>query len=181
MLGGGAGIDTLSYAYGVAGTTGVTVQLASTIAQATGGSGSDTLSGIENLIGSAYADSLTGSGGNNVLIGGAGKDTLKGNGGNDIFDFNALSEMGTISTTWDVITDFAAGDKIDLSTLDANTATTVNDAFTTFIASATSFTAAGQLKLSAGVLYGNTDADAAAEFVIALTGVTTLSISDVVL
>jgi serralysin len=36
-------------------------------AQATGGSGSDTLTSIENLIGSAYADKLTGNSGANSL------------------------------------------------------------------------------------------------------------------
>jgi Ca2+-binding RTX toxin-like protein len=61
VLNGGSGIDTVSYAYGLAGTTGVTVSLAVSTAQATGGSGSDTLTSIENLIGSAYADKLTGN------------------------------------------------------------------------------------------------------------------------
>jgi Ca2+-binding RTX toxin-like protein len=56
VLDGSTGTDTVSYAYGVTGTTGVTVSLALTTAQATGGSGSDTLIGIENLTGSAYAD-----------------------------------------------------------------------------------------------------------------------------
>jgi Ca2+-binding RTX toxin-like protein len=71
VLDGSTGTDTVSYAYGVTGTTGVTVSLALTSAQATGGSGSDTLLGIENLTGSAYADSLTGNGlAGNVLTGG---------------------------------------------------------------------------------------------------------------
>jgi hypothetical protein len=49
VLNGGSGTDTVSYAYGLAGTTGVTVSLAVSTAQATGGSGSDTLTSIENL------------------------------------------------------------------------------------------------------------------------------------
>lgn len=61
-----------------------------------------------------------------MLTGGAGKDILKGNSGNAIFDFNAMSKMGTTSTTWDIIPDFTIGDKIDISTLDANTATMAN-------------------------------------------------------
>ena len=137
-------------------------------------------------------DKLTGSTGNNVLdgglgddilIGGPGKDMLVGGISSDLFDFNALSELGTTSATWDVIVDFVRGqDRIDLSTLDANTATTANDAFVgTLISSAASFTAAGQLKLASGVLYGNVDADADAEFAIALTGVTALSAADFVL
>ena len=126
MLDGGAGADTVSYTYA---TAGVTVSLASTVAQATGGSGSDTLLNIEHLAGSNYSDTLTGNSGANTLIGGLGRDVLTGNGGNDIFDFNALSEMGVTGTTWDVITDFTKGDRLDLSTLDANTGTSANDAF----------------------------------------------------
>jgi serralysin len=53
---------------------GVTVSLATAGAQATGGSGSDTLISIENLIGSGFNDSLTGNTANNVLDGGAGSD-----------------------------------------------------------------------------------------------------------
>ncbi len=63
MLDGAAGNDTVSYAFASAG---VTVSLASAGAQATGGSGSDTLISIENLIGSGFNDSLTGNAGNNV-------------------------------------------------------------------------------------------------------------------
>lgn len=181
VINGAAGTDTLSYAYGVSGTNGVTVSLAVSTAQATGGSGSDTLTGIENLIGSAYADRLSGNGGNNVLTGGNGQDTLSGGGGNDLFDFNALTESGVTATTWDVITDFATGDRIDLATLDANTATAANDAFGgTLVAS---FTAAGQLRFDAAshVLYGNTDADSDAEFAIQLLGVNGLVAADLVL
>ncbi|MGQ7816035.1 hypothetical protein ACUTAH_10260 [Metapseudomonas furukawaii] len=138
--------------------------------------------GAANVLnGAAGNDILSGGVGNDRLIGGAGKDSLTGGSGNDIFDFNALSETGLTSTTWDVITDFARGaDKIDLSTLDANTATATNDAFTTLISSAAAFTQAGQLRLTNGVLYGNTDADSAAEFAIQLTGVTGLSITDLI-
>lgn len=182
-------------------TAGVNVSLAVTTAQATGKSVTDTLANIENLTGSNLSDILTGSAGNNILdgglgadklaggagndtlIGGAGKDILTGGNGNDVFDFNALSEMGTTSASWDVISDFIRGQhKIDLSTLDANTATTINDAFNgTLIAATAKFTAAGQLKLASGVLYGNTDADVDAEFAIQLTGITTLNAADFVL
>lgn len=43
----------------------------------------DKLGGIENLWGSAHADTLTGDGAVNVLEGGAGADTLNGGGGVD--------------------------------------------------------------------------------------------------
>jgi Ca2+-binding RTX toxin-like protein len=179
VLDGDLGVDTVSYLYAA---SAITVSLAVAGSQNTLGSGSDTLIGIENLTGSNYNDTLTGDAGANILLGGLGFDTLTGGGGNDIFDFNALSEMGTLSGATDVITDFVSGqDKIDLSTLDANTATAANNAFSAFIDNTASFTAAGQLMFLDGVLYGNTNADSSAEFAIQLTGVTTLAISDIIL
>ena len=200
-INGSGGNDTVSYYFGVSGTAGVTVSLANTGAQVTGGSGTDTLAGIEHLRGSNNVDQLTGNtlgnwlygyGGNDVLsggngadslVGGAGQDSLTGGQGNALFDFNALSEMGVTSTTRDIVTDFVRGqDRIDLASLDANTATSANEAFSaTFVAASAAFTAAGQLKFASGVLYGNTDADAEAEFALQLTGVSALSASDVVL
>ena len=150
-----------------------------------GGTGNDTINGADGsdkLTGGAGSDLLSGATGNDTLIGGAGKDTFAGGAGKDTFDFNALSEIGVTSTTRDLITDFTHGiDKIDLSTLDANTATAVNNAFTTLISPSAHFTAAGQLQFVSRVLYGNTDSDSAAEFSIQLTGVTTFTTSDVIL
>ncbi|NMQ27230.1 matrixin family metalloprotease [Candidatus Accumulibacter phosphatis] len=83
VIDGGAGSDTVSYYYGVGGTTGVIVSLATTAAQATGGSGTDTLTAIEHLRGSNHADKLTGNSGANRLEGYAGNDTLDGGSGND--------------------------------------------------------------------------------------------------
>ena len=58
VLNGGAGTDTVSYEHAGAA---VAVSLATTAAQNTGGAGTDTLSGFENLMGSAFDDTLTGS------------------------------------------------------------------------------------------------------------------------
>lgn len=74
---GGAGIDTADYS---AATAGVTVSLA---AGATGNTGGDALTNVENLIGSIFGDVLTGDGGANVLTGGIGADTLVGGDGDD--------------------------------------------------------------------------------------------------
>jgi Ca2+-binding RTX toxin-like protein len=49
----------------------------------TGGSGTDTLSGIENASGSEFADNLKGSSGNNIIWGEGGNDTLSGGAGNN--------------------------------------------------------------------------------------------------
>ena len=80
---GRAGIDTVSYAEGISGATGVVVRLDTVTAQATGGSGTDTLLNVENLIGSNYDDALTGNALANRLEGGAGNDTLVGALGGD--------------------------------------------------------------------------------------------------
>ncbi|MEZ0241770.1 MAG: calcium-binding protein, partial [Sphingomonas sp.] len=80
FLDGGAGNDTALYRDAA---SAVTVDLRITAAQATGGAGSDTLTGIENLEGSAYADHLTGSTSGNILTGGDGNDVLDGRGGPD--------------------------------------------------------------------------------------------------
>jgi large repetitive protein len=47
------------------------------------GEGTDTLIGIENLIGSRQNDNLTGDAGSNVLHGSAGDDILSGDAGDD--------------------------------------------------------------------------------------------------
>jgi Ca2+-binding RTX toxin-like protein len=80
LLEGGAGSDTASYHDSSAG---VAVSLGN--GTASGGSATgDSLSGIENLNGSAFADTLWGDGAANTLTGGAGNDSLKGFGGDDL-------------------------------------------------------------------------------------------------
>ena len=53
----------------------MTVSLATTTAQNTVGDGTDTLSSIENLIGSGFGDTLTAASGDNTISGGSGNDT----------------------------------------------------------------------------------------------------------
>ena len=81
VLNGAAGIDTVSYANA---TAAVTVNLATTTAQATG-FGSDTLLNFENATGSRFNDRLTGNNLANRLDGGLGNDTLTGAAGNDTY------------------------------------------------------------------------------------------------
>lgn len=82
IINGGNGTDTASYA-GAGGS--VTVNLGIVAAQATGGAGSDTLSFIENLIGSSFGDSLTGNASSNVIDGGLGADIMAGGDNNDTY------------------------------------------------------------------------------------------------
>lgn len=128
--------------------------------------------GIDNLLGLA---------GDDTLIGGFGRDTLTGGSGKDIFRLNAISESAADQSR-DVITDFTAGDKIDLTGIDANTNIGGRQQFG-FIADKNTFTQAGQLRYDTKthVLYANTDADlTTAEFSIQLDGVSALAPSDFV-
>ena len=132
---GGEGIDTISFATLTSTlTTGVTLNLGGPkdvkgYLTASGLGGADKIKGVENILGSSYADNLTGDstanilsgdsgrdmlkGGadNDTLIGGLGNDTLTGGDGNDVFIFNTA-----IANNVDKILDFVAGtDKIQLS------------------------------------------------------------------
>ena len=94
VLNGMGGIDTVSYA----GATGsITISLASIAPQVTGGAGTDTLSNFENIIGSVFADVLTGDGSANTIEGGAGADTLTGGAGNDTASYADSSAGVTVS------------------------------------------------------------------------------------
>ena len=85
-LDGGIGNDTASYANA---SSGVAVNLDTGTAT---GDGTDTLTSIENVIGSVHNDTITGSDGANVLDGGAGNDILMGGDGDDIL----ISDVATI-------------------------------------------------------------------------------------
>lgn len=100
LLDGGSGIDTASYTDASAG---VKVSLAVTGAQATGGSGSDTLVGMENLVGSAFSDSLTGNSLGNMLTGGAGNDVLDGGGGADTMTGGTGDDSYFVDNAGDVV------------------------------------------------------------------------------
>ena len=78
-----AGNDTIDFS---ASAAPVAVNLNQSVAQPTGGSGSDTIINTENLIGGAGNDRFVGSTGQNTLNGGAGDDQLFGIGGNDILN-----------------------------------------------------------------------------------------------
>lgn len=85
---GGNGIDTLVYA-NAAGN--VTVRLGQTTSQNTLAGGIDTVSGFENVVGSAFDDILSGNAGTNVIEGSAGNDTIDGNGGVDTASYASAS------------------------------------------------------------------------------------------
>ncbi|MDY0870996.1 type I secretion C-terminal target domain-containing protein [Dongia rigui] len=106
-LAGGGGIDTADYAQS---SECVTVDLTNNGNNAGGDAAGDVLSGIENLTGSAFADSLLGDNNVNLLIGGAGNDylkalagndTLRGGDGNDILAGGAGGDLIDGGIGWD--------------------------------------------------------------------------------
>jgi uncharacterized delta-60 repeat protein len=117
-LDGGNGNDWVTYGSAIAGVTAnledALFNLPVSHQEATG-EGSDFLSSIENISGSAFGDTLTGDGGNNVLMGGAGndildgglgRDTLIGGQGQDTFVFGAFPGFESA----DHISDFSVTD-----------------------------------------------------------------------
>lgn len=114
VIKGGAGWDWSSYEDA---TAGVTVDLTKTTAQNTGGGGTDTLSGIEHLYGSKFADVLTGDAKDNYLWGDAGDDKLYGGAGDDHLSGGAGINVIDGGEGWDTV-DYAfseVGVSINLS------------------------------------------------------------------
>jgi Ca2+-binding RTX toxin-like protein len=89
--------------------------------------GASSVSGIQNLIGSDYDDSLTGDAEDNVITGGKGDDTLEGGDGSDSYLFTQAG----VSSGWgtDTLTDSGGdNDRLDFSKIDvALQATFEND------------------------------------------------------
>jgi Ca2+-binding RTX toxin-like protein len=134
-----------------------------------GGSAGDT------IIGSTSANVLSGNGGNDTLAGGAGIDTLTGGSGNDTFDFDLVTHSNPAAR--DTITDFVSGeDIIDLATIDANGGGAGNGTFSFIGTAAFGTNATGQLRYfqdaanGITVIQASTNADAAPEFELLLTG-----------
>lgn len=135
VIEGGAGNDLL---YGYSGSTTVTYANAAsgisgslyTGSVSDGDGGTDTLYSVANLIGSAYADTITGDNSDNILKGGAGDDTISGLYGNDTLYGGAgtdsltgaqgadtfVFEIASAFANQDTIADFstAQSDKIDI-------------------------------------------------------------------
>ena len=148
-----------------------------------------TLTGTADLAGTGneLANTLTGNAGNNHLDGGAGNDildgdkgldTLVGGLGADKFDFNAVTDSA-VGALRDLVMDFdrSQGDKIDVSTIDANTLLTGNQKFV-FVADAAFSGTAGELRAVAGGIAGGTlvqvdvNGDGVADMEVGLVGVT---------
>jgi Ca2+-binding RTX toxin-like protein len=193
---GGGGVDRIQAAakgtkIGLTGVTGVELITSNGLANVTilGSTAADTLdftnvtlTGIASINGGAGNDTIYGSAGADMIIGLTGADTLSGNGGADIFDYNVVAHSrGT--TTRDKILDFEEGtDKIDLSTLDASTASSGNQAFS-FIGQGSFTNKAGQLRIDTSdstktLVLADLNGDGVADFAIELAGSHSLSAGD---
>ncbi len=125
-------------------------------------SGTDTISGIENVVGGIGNDEIHASNAVNILSGGAGNDTF-------VFGSAAAADGDTIA-------DFSVGDKVDLSGIDFQPMVEGHQSFVLF--AGTVFTQAGQVIISHDVrpdgevtlISGNIDDDTDADFTIEVAG-----------
>src|SRR5262249_8491611 len=101
-------------------TAGVNVNLSTGVATGDASVGTDTFTGVNNVLGSNFNDTITGKAASETLNGNAGNDTIAGGGGADILSGGAGNDnfvfvTGSAGTT---ITDFAgngaaAGDTLE--------------------------------------------------------------------
>ncbi len=125
------------------------------------------------VIGGAGNDTINGGPGSDTIIGGLGADTLTGGAGADIFRLLARTESTVAATGRDTITDFTAGDRIDLHAIDANVGLAGDQAFS-FIGTTAFSGVAGQLRYAASgpdtLISGDVNGDKLPDFAILATG-----------
>jgi len=147
-----------------------------------GKGGNDALAGLggaDRLGGEAGRDALDGGFGRDRLDGGLGRDRLTGGGGDDRFVFGSAAEAGSPDRP-DIIADFATGDRIDLTRIDARAGSAADNAFR-FIGADAFAGRAGELRYADGRLSGDTDGDGDADFAIALANDFALTKADLLL
>jgi serralysin len=123
--------------------------------------------GDDKITGGIDSDRFEGEAGKDTLTGGAGRDLLTGGLDADTFDFNSISESKK-GALRDQVLDFTRlqGDKIDLTTIDADTsANPGNDVFK-FIGTAAFKGGGGEIRCSGGIIQGDVDGNKVADFEI---------------
>lgn len=146
------------------------------IVSISGGMGDDT------IIGDAAANVILGDDGDDLIIGRIGIDVLTGGAGVDVFDFNAAVE--SFAGGGDQITDFVSGtDIVDLSDIDADTSTAVDDAFGPLVGAFSGTAGEWRIDLFGGALHilGDVDGDAVPDLEVILVGVAAIAAGDVIL
>ncbi|WP_426955559.1 hypothetical protein [Muricoccus radiodurans] len=142
---GGDGFDTVKYD---AETSGVVIFLDVLDGTNSGAAVGDTLTGVEAVIGTGYADQifgndqsnllsggagddeLTGDEGNDTLVGGAGGDTISGGAGFDTLDYTASSAGVTVSLQAQAGTGGDAGGDVFEDDIEAVLGSSSNDVLT---------------------------------------------------
>ena len=152
-----------------------------------GGDGVDQLfggDGNDYVVGGAGNDSLEGGAGRDRVTGASGKDDLWGGDGNDVFDWNDPTESRPLS--YDVVRDYRKGDRLDVSSIDADSGTSRNDTFE-FIGSR-GFSGdgdGGELRAVRGststTIAADINGDGEADFMAKLVGGFTLTAADLIL
>jgi Ca2+-binding RTX toxin-like protein len=120
---GGSGFDTIDFSGAL---SEVRVDLGLRLAEG-GETGTDSVVSIESVIGSAYADTLTGDKNANRISGGAGDDVIRGLGGADTLSGGAGSDVfvwavkdvvsSGVYQGRDRLSDLEAGDRLDIRAL----------------------------------------------------------------
>jgi Ca2+-binding RTX toxin-like protein len=132
----------------------------------------------ETITGNSGANTLKGNGGNDVIVGGIGADVLLGGSGADTFVWRNVNESSTTIAAMDRIVDFnpLAGDRINLSGIDADITAAGDQAFT-FIGAAGFSGAPGEVNFvhvnGETIIQVQTGVEADAELGIRIAGIFT--------
>lgn len=197
-INGGNGMDTISYQLrhqnNVVGGEGVVIDLAAGAAQ-TGAARLETLTSIENAVGSERADRIGGTDDDNFLAGMTGSDELHGFGGNDLIDGGLDADFVSGGTGADhfifrsandadfnnvnpfaveTIADFtsAEGDRIDLNFMAGS------DRFTFNGDGVFTGSGHGEIRFVDGTIQIDSDGNGRADMLINMVGVTSMSNTD---
>lgn len=135
--------------------------------------------GNDRLFGDKGKDFLDGGEDDDILVGGRQADVLTGGLGDDTFRFK-LKDSKPGAAHADTITDFTAGDRIDLFRIDANQNKGGNQAFH-YVEDHGFSGKAGELRYVDGRLQGDTDGDGRADFLVHVTGAVDLGKGDFIL
>lgn len=137
-----------------------------------GGNGADTLDG------GSGADVMSGGAGGDEIRFGSGADVMTGGGGADRYVVRQLGHLG-LRETRDTVTDFETlVDELDLRRIDADAAIAGDQAFD-WIGGERFGGVAGELRIFNGILAGDLDGDARADFQIAFADGAALNDQDI--